>query len=168
MRTISPALEKGQTFLSSARSRHAHASEKVGDGICNGHLSLGVLLWLHVCPVQESPLRPLGRSLTASPFSQSDWPPVGPRVTMIHQSMLRCFIDSTPEDRWLDTPSGSLPCPSKPSGKPLKVAMRAAKLGMPQNSYMCSPRKVTLAPIAWPWRNLKLAMLFLARVSAGF
>ena len=33
---------------------------------------------------------------------------------------------------------------------------------------MCSPRKVTFAPIAWSLRSLKFAMLFLARVSAGF
>ena len=32
---------------------------------------------------------------------------------------------------------------------------------------MCSPRRVTFAPIAWPFRNLKLEMLFLASVSTG-
>ena len=37
-----------------------------------------------------------------------------------------------------------------------------------RNSYMCSPRRVTFAPIACSLRSLKFAMLFLARVSAGF
>ncbi len=37
-----------------------------------------------------------------------------------------------------------------------------------RNSYIVAPRKVTFAPMAWFSRSLKLAMLFLARVSIGF
>src|ERR1700730_15311165 len=37
-----------------------------------------------------------------------------------------------------------------------------------RNSYMRSPRRVTLQPIAWPSRTLKVATDFLAFVTAGF
>src|SRR5208283_442765 len=37
-----------------------------------------------------------------------------------------------------------------------------------RNSYMRSPRRVTLQPIAWPSRTLNVATDFLALVTAGF
>ena len=37
-----------------------------------------------------------------------------------------------------------------------------------KNSYILSPRKVTLQPIAWPSLNLKPAIDFLALVTTGF
>ncbi len=37
-----------------------------------------------------------------------------------------------------------------------------------RNSYMRGPRNVTLQPMGTPWRRLKLAIDFLARVTTGF
>ena len=40
-------------------------------------------------------------------------------------------------------------------------------MSLSKNSHIRSPRRVTLAPIALPWRNLKAAIDFLALVTMG-
>ena len=48
-----------------------------------------------------------------------------------------------------------------------RIRGSAALIRRSRNSYIRSPRNVTLAPMAWSLRNLKFEMLFFARVSAA-